>query len=265
MRVRLVGIAAVAIGAGLTAGFLALKLVNRQPEPMRIVESRPSEAEMVEVLVAGRDIAMGNRVQDGDLRWAAWPKVGLPDRLVLKADKPEAAKQMIGAIARAGVLAGEPVREERMMKADRGFMSVILSPGMRAIAIEVKAQSTAGGFILPNDHVDIILTRQAKATNSQDNYISETILTNVRVLAIDQTIADKESQPSVIARDTATLELTPKQAEVIAQAAQLGSISLSLRALRDAEGATEMAAQDESSTVKVVRFGVTTRTTTAAN
>lgn len=264
MRVKLVGIAAVAIGAGLTAGMLTLKLVNRQPEPVRIVEAGP-QTETVEVLVAARDIAMGNRVQDGDLRWTAWPKAGLPDHLVLRGDKPDAAKQMTGAIARVAVLAGEPVREERMMKADRGFMSVILSPGMRAIAIEVKAQSTAGGFILPNDHVDVILTRQAKATNNQDNYVSETILTNVRVLAIDQTITDKDSQPAVIARETATLELSPKQAELMAQATQLGTVSLALRALRDAEGATGMADQDESSTVKVVRFGVTTRTTTAAN
>lgn len=264
MRVRLVGIAAVAIGAGLTAGVLMLKLVNRQPEPVRIVEQAP-QAELVEVLVAARDIEMGGRVQDGDVKWAAWPKVGLPDRLVLRDQKPDAPKQLVGSIARSGVLAGEPVREERMMKADRGFMSVILSPGMRAIAIEVKAQSTAGGFILPNDHVDVILTRQAKATNNQDNFVSETILSNVRVLAIDQTITEKDNQPSVIAKETATLELTLKQAELMVQAQQLGTVSLALRALRDAEGGTEMAEQDESSTVKVVRFGVTTRTTTSAN
>jgi pilus assembly protein CpaB len=262
MRVRLVGIAAVAIGAGLAAGAMVWKLVNRPQEPVRIVEQGP-RTEMVEVLVAARDIAMGNRVQDGDLRWAAWPKSGLPDRLVLRSDKPNAPEQIKGSIARAAVLAGEPIREERMMKADRGFMSVILSPGMRAIAIEVKAQSTAGGFILPNDHVDVILTRAAKSTANQDNFISETILTNVRVLAIDQTITEKDTQPTVIARDTATLELTQKQAELIAQAQQLGTVSLSLRALRDAEGVTEAMQQDESSTVKVVRFGVTTKTTTA--
>jgi pilus assembly protein CpaB len=264
MRVRLVGIAAVAIGAGLTAGFIALKLVNQRPEPVRVVENSP-RAETAEVLVAARDIAMGNRVQDGDLRWATWPKDNLPDHLLLKSEKPDAAAQMNGSIARVGVLAGEPVRAERMMKADRGFMSVILSPGMRAIAIEVKAQSTAGGFILPNDHVDVILTRQAKAGAGQDSVIAETILTNVRVLAIDQTITEKDNQPAVIARETATLELSPKQAEMMAAAQQLGSVSLALRALRDAEGGTEMANQDESSTVKVVRFGVTTRTTTSAN
>jgi pilus assembly protein CpaB len=262
MRVRLVGIAAVAIVAGLGAGFMVLKLVNRKPETVRVVESAP-KMEMAEVLVAAKEIPMGGRAQETDFRWASWPKTDLPDYFIVRTAKPNAAHDLSGSIARAALVAGEPVREGRMMKADRGFMSVILQPGMRAIALEVKAQSTAGGFILPNDHVDIILTRAAKGTNQGDTFTSETILANVRVLAIDQTITEKEGQAAVIAKDTATLELSPTQAELLTQAQQMGTLSLTLRALRDADGTTSAMEQEESSSVKVVRFGFSTRTTAA--
>jgi pilus assembly protein CpaB len=262
MRVRLVGIAAVAIVAGLAAGFMVMKLVNKKPDTVRVVESAP-QIEMVDVLVAAKDIQMGGRTVATDFEWKSWPKVGLPDFFITKAARPEAATQLAGSVARAALLSGEPIREARLMKADRGFMSVILSPGMRAIALEVKAQSTAGGFVLPNDHVDVILTRATKGAAQGDTFTSETILTNVRVLAIDQTITEKEGQASVIAKDTATLELTPNQAELLTQSLQMGTISLTLRALRDADGQTEAAQQEESSTVKVVRFGFPTKITAA--
>jgi pilus assembly protein CpaB len=130
---------------------------------------------------------------------------------------------------------------------------------MRASAVEVKAVSTAGGFILPNDHVDVILTRAAPKSGAGggDPYVSETILSNVRILAVDQQVSDGKGEAAMLAKDTVTLELTPRQAEIMAQSTQLGVISLALRAIRDREGAqVEDEPEASGGSVKMVRFGI---------
>lgn len=140
-------------------------------------------------------------------------------------------------------------------------MSVILAPGMRAIAIEVRVVGTAGGFVLPNDHVDVLLTRQLpKPVNSQvqgNLFSTETILSNIKVLAVDQQITDQKGEASVVVRNTVTLEVTPRQAEQIALSQQVGTLSLTLRPIRDAQ--VDKGAPDDnqqaSTAVRVVRFG----------
>ena len=252
---------AIALAAGIVAAVLAVKMTNRAPEPMPVA-SAPVEApaiDTLDVLVASKDLPLGYRIAAGDLVWQSFPKTGIAEIYVNKLVKPDAAETFVGMVARTPVLAGEPVREQRLIKADRGFMSVILTPGMRATAVEVKAASTAGGFVLPGDHVDVILTRATnKAGNSgADPYTSETILTNVRILAVDQQISDGKGEAAMLAKDTVTLELTPRQAETMAQSTQLGVISLALRALRDREGAPlEEEPESSGGSVKMVRFGV---------
>lgn len=261
MKVTRLLVLAIALGAGIVAAMLAVKMSNRAPEPAPIVAA-PVEApriDSIDVLVAAKDLPLGYRIAAGDLIWQSFPKAGIAEVYVNRLAKPNADQDLVGMVARATFLAGEPVREQRLIKADRGFMSVILTPGMRASAVEVKASSTAGGFILPNDHVDVILTRAAPKAGSGggDPYVSETILTNVRVLAVDQQISDGKGEAAMLAKDTVTLELTPRQAETLAQSTQLGVISLALRSLRDREG--EPLADEPEATggsVKMVRFGV---------
>jgi pilus assembly protein CpaB len=148
-----------------------------------------------------------------------------------------------------------------------GFMAAILPTGMRAISTQISPETGAGGFILPNDHVDVILTRRErdadKGASGGDSHSSETILTNVRVLAIDQNVQEKDGQKVVVGK-TATLELTPAQTETLALSQQLGSLSLALRSITDATGdapQTEDKSGGRRTGVNVVRFGVSTMTT----
>ena len=261
MKVTRLLVLAIALGAGIVAALLAIKMSNRAPEPAPVA-AVPTEAprlDTLDVLVAAKDIPLGTRIAAGDLVWQAFPKTGIAEVYVNKVAKPTAGEDFVGMVARSALVAGEPVREQRLIKADRGFMSVILTPGMRASAVEVKAVSTAGGFILPNDRVDVILTRAAPNAGASggDPYVSETILTNVRILAVDQQVSDGKGEAAMLAKDTVTLELTPRQAEVLAQSTQLGVISLALRAIRDGENPTVEDDSDSSGgSVKMVRFGI---------
>lgn len=260
MKVTRLLVLAVALGAGIVAAMLAVKMSDREPQmaPVAAVPNEAPRIDALDVLVAAKDIPLGSRIAAGDLVWQSFPKTGIAEVYVNRLARPNAADEMVGMVARSPFLSGEPVREQRLIKADRGFMSVILTPGMRASAVEVKPASTAGGFILPNDHVDVILTRAApKAGSGGDPYVSETILTNVRVLAVDQQITDGKGEAAMLAKDTVTLELSPRQAEVLAQSTQLGVISLALRALRDRDGGPiEEETEASGGSVKMVRFGV---------
>jgi pilus assembly protein CpaB len=261
MKVTRLLVLVVALGAGILAAMLAVKMSNREPPPAPVaaVPAESPRLDTIDVLVASKDISLGYRIAAGDLVWQSFPKTGVAEVYVNRIAQPNADRELVGMVARSTFLTGEPVRAQRLIKADRGFMSVILSPGMRATAVEVKAVSTAGGFILPNDHVDVILTRAAPKGGSGggDPYVSETVLANIRVLAVDQQITDGKGEAAMLAKDTVTLELTPRQAEVMAQSTQLGVISLALRSLRDGEGAPiEEETESSGGSVKMVRFGV---------
>jgi pilus assembly protein CpaB len=166
-------------------------------------------------------------------------------------------------VAKGDFVAGEPIREAKLIKANgSGFMAALLPSGMRAISTEISPETGAGGFILPNDRVDVLLTRrdrEAEKATGIEAHISETILTDVRVLAIDQTIEEKNGQRVVVGK-TATLELAPRQAETLAVSRQRGTLSLALRSLIDANAHT--ATEDDGKTANrrfnMVRFGVTT-------
>lgn len=234
MKIARIAVLGVALAAGGLAALLAGHIGSREPETI-IVESSAPSIETVEVLVAAADISLGNVVSSSDLVWRQWPRDDGARGFIQRDSRPDATDEIIGAVARMPFYAGEPIREEKLVKTDgSGFMSAILPSGMRAISTEISPETGAGGFILPNDRVDVILTRRdAEAERSgRQVYLSETILTNVRVLAIDQTLGERDGQRVVVGR-TATMELGAEQSEILALARQLGTLHLALRSLTD--------------------------------
>jgi pilus assembly protein CpaB len=255
----------VAVAAGGVAALLAGRS-NDEPPPAPVAAA-PSIS-TVEVLVAKGDIALGQAVSGQDMQWQIWPVQAASPVFVRRTEKPDALEQLTGAIARAPFVAGEPIRESKLIKANgSGYMAAVLDKGMRAISTEISPETGAGGFILPNDHVDVILSRRDREAEKQggaESHTSETILINIRVLAIDQTLGEKDGQKVVIGK-TATLELTPRQAETLALSRQLGTLSLSLRSLADANEAAlpvdDDRANGKKAGINMVRFGVSTVTT----
>jgi pilus assembly protein CpaB len=211
---------------------------------------------------------MGQTVSAGDVQWQEWPANAATGNFIRKNDRPKAIETLSGSIARAPFVAGEPIREAKLVNAKgSGFMAAILPSGMRAISTQISPETGAGGFILPNDHVDVILTRRERDADKVaggDSHSSEIILSNVRVLAIDQTVEEKNGQKVVVGK-TATLALTPGQAETLALSQQLGTLSLALRSITDATRKDDPKAEDRlgghRGGVNIVRFGVGTKTT----
>jgi pilus assembly protein CpaB len=253
------------LGIALAAGGIAAFLARGGEEPKVEVAAPPPQIETVDVLIARADIGMGSAVAAQHLQWQAWPASTSGGAYLRKNERPNAIEELSGSIARAPFTAGEPIREAKLIKANgSGYMAAILPSGMRAISTEISPETGAGGFILPNDHVDVILTRRdklAEKSTGVEVHTSETILTSVRVLAIDQTVEEKGGQRVVVGK-TATLELSPRQAETLALSRQMGTLSLALRSLVDANKKTPEADQGERRTgINTVRFGVTTTTT----
>jgi pilus assembly protein CpaB len=224
----------IAIAAGGVAALLAGRSDQAPPPPPAPVV----QLETAEVLVANAEIGMGSAVSPQDLRWQTWPAAAAGPSFIKKSDRPDAINQLAGSIVRSPLSDGEPIREAKLIHANgSGYMAAILPTGMRAVSTDISPETGAGGFILPNDHVDVILTRRDRdaeqANGGIETHVSETILTNVRVLAIDQTVEEKGGQRVVVGK-TATLELTPRLAEKLMLAHQLGTMSLSLLSLVDA-------------------------------
>ncbi len=253
----------IALVAGAIAAYLASGS-DEKPAPAQQVAQLPT----VEVLVAKNDIGLGQTVKPEDLQWQTWPASAASNSFIRRSDRPDATTQLTRSIARAPFVAGEPIRDQKLVRADgSGFMAAILPSGMRAISTEISPETGAGGFILPNDRVDVILSKRDKnpdRNGTQDIVNSEIILPNVRVLAIDQMPKEKDGQNVVVGK-TVTLELRPEQAETLARARQSGTLSLALRSIADAN-ATDVRPDDQSSrrgdTINVVRYGVPSSTTT---
>ena len=243
------------LGLALGAGFIAYSMMSGQQPEIVEVESAP-QMETVEVLVAAADIGLGTLVTSNDFKWQAFPREAVGANFVTSENNPDAFETVSGSISRMPLLEGEPVSLRKLVKAgEGGFMSAILNSGMRAVAIEISAETSAGGFILPNDRVDVILTRSGQ-TSSQE-FVTETILKNVRVLAIDQNIEEQEGR-QVVVGETATLELSPNQSEVLALAARVGDVSLVLRPLTESEMTdADVMKPEEDRRLTLMRYGVT--------
>src|SRR6266568_3823977 len=264
MRIAILGVAAIAAGGAalLVRGMLGGGTPTSQAAAPPVVIT-------TDVLVASKDIVPGHVLSVDLVLWDPWPKSAVSSTLITKDKQPDISKAVAGAVVRSPLIAGQPITDASIVHAGAaGFLAATMTPGMRAIGMTVTAQTSAGGFILPNDRVDVVLTRELPGTSSPKQYESETILRDVRVLAVDQVAHQEKDQQSVVGK-TATLEMFPDQAEIIAHAEQSGVLSLTLRALGDSSGdpstgntarprAARVAATEngDKSGVVVFRFGI---------
>jgi pilus assembly protein CpaB len=250
----------IAVGAGGVAAYLASGSDKQAPtEPV-------AQLQTVDVLVAKTDIGLGQSVTADDVQWQTWPASTASNNFIKRNERPEATKDVVGSIARAPFIAGEPIREPKLVKANgSGFMAAILPTGMRAVSTEISPETGAGGFILPNDRVDVLLSKRDKNPDkgSPDIINAEIILSNVRVLAIDQAPKEKDGQNAVVGK-TVTLELKPEQAETLARARQSGTLTLALRSIADLNVVTERTDDrpKRGESINVVRYGIPTPATT---
>ncbi len=265
MNIARIVVLTIALCAGGVAAYLASGSDNGKPA----LAAPTANLQTVDVLVAKSDIGLGQTVNPENLQWQSWPAGASSNNFIRRTDRAGATNEIAGSIARSPFVAGEPIREAKLVKANgSGFMAAILPTGMRAVSTEISPETGAGGFILPNDRVDVILSKRQKDAahpSSPDVVVSKIILPNVRVLAIDQAPKEKDGQNNVLGK-TVTLELKPEQAEALARARQTGTLSLALRSIADINIAENKPDQDQSpkrgDSVNVVRYGVPSSTTT---
>ena len=247
------------LGVAILSGGGAAMMMRKSEPPPAPPRAAPQTVNMSNVLVAVADVPMGQTLRAADLRWQPWPADAVPGGLITKNQAPDALEQTVGSIARTNLLGGEPIRRERLIKADGGFMAAMLPSGMRAVAISIdnRGATSAGGFILPNDRVDILRTSQdndAGRSGGGSVQVTETILSNIRVLAIGQAVQERNGE-KVVTGETATLELTPSQAEAVTLAQKVGQLSLALRSIADA-GRVEDVKEEREAGLTIVRHGV---------
>ncbi len=257
------------------------------PPPVAVVPVAPP-APTVRVLVAKHDLAVGQTIAMTDMGWQAWPADGLNPAYVtdgaaartVSATQGQLGKAagalttaatdavnnpadgkgslFLGAIVRQPITANEPLIASKVVRAGAsGVMAVTLTQGLRAVALPLTAENAAGGFILPGDHVDVLLTRQqdssaaTTAATTTHGFLTSTVMRNVKVLAIDQNMAAQKTASAVGA--TATVEVTPKQAEYLVLAKASGTLTLSLRSYADAAGGAEVGAVNHDATGATIR------------
>jgi pilus assembly protein CpaB len=232
-RLIILGVAVAAAGG---AGYVAKNMVAIAP-PSVAVDTGPKAPAIAlqDVLVLSGDVPMGEPLGN-NIEWQAWPADGINANFITRAADPDAITKLKSSVARLSMLTGEPLRRSKLIGEGQSFMSSILPSGSRAVATSIAADTSAGGFILPNDFVDVIMTRRADPAAGGSGFSTETILQNIRVLAIDQTIQEDEEGKKTRVGQTATLELTPQQAEIITVAQQMADrLTLSLRSIKDTQ------------------------------
>ncbi|VAV87095.1 Flp pilus assembly protein RcpC/CpaB [hydrothermal vent metagenome] len=228
--VVLIGIALVV--AGITA-MLARSLVSAptpqlasdQPVVVQVVDSK------MKVLVASGNMPVGHFIKADDLTWQSWPDETVHESYIQQGGDVK-LEDFVGAVATTNMASGEPVLNNRLIKpGNRGFMAAVLPPGMRAISVRITATSGNAGFVFPGDKVDILLTHEVaiNSANRDKARVSETVLKNVRVLAINQRTDNPTHTPSI--GKTATLEVSAKDAEKISLIKSMGELTLVLRSI----------------------------------
>lgn len=246
------------------AGGLAAFLATRGDRPVQVVQGPEViiEEAKAQILVAATPIGVGQRLSPETIEWQDWPEGAVRPEYVTIAAMPDAITEMSGAVARFEFFPGEPIREQKLVRADQGYLSAVLAKGKRGVSIAVTADSASGGFIVPNDHVDVVLTRA-----SDTGQISETILHNVKVLAIGSRLGEvgttgapsdpEDPRAEVFANQAiTTLELDPLQAETVINASRIGQLSLALRSIADfTEAAGELPRRASNQAVRVIKYG----------
>lgn len=247
----------VAIAAGGLAAFLATRGGDPAPQVVQAMVQAPT----VNVLVANQSIGVGQRLNPEMVEWQEWPESAVRPEYLTNVTMPDAPDQLNGTIARFEIFLGEPIREAKLVRSDQGYLSAVLTQGMRGVSVKVSAASGAGGFIVPNDRVDLVLTR-----NSNGVEVSETILENIKVLAIGVRLGEQgatagntesaDPQAQVFQANTlATLELDPIQSEVVIAAASSGRLTLVLRSIVDFAEKVAPLVRRDSQSVRVIRYG----------
>ncbi len=247
-------IVAALLFAGGTAFVASRLLGTHKPVQQAQVQEQPAK----KVLVAKGNLPAGTILKEDDVSWQKWPTDGVNDNYLLEGQSD--INNVVGAVVRKGIVAGEPITESQIARpGDRGFLAAVLTPGMRAISIDVNEPSSVAGLVFPGDRIDVLLNMQftikevgpdgQQQTSDYKPQTSETVLENVRLLATDRNLNDLEGEPKKL--NTVTIEVTPKQAEMIKVAASMGQLALSLRGLGmpdgKASGPTVASAQSAAS------------------
>ena len=236
MNLRTVLLLVFALSAAAVTAFFAKSYIADQLAALKDQAPAAAEAPMMpvkEVLVADQDLATGTFVKPEHLKWQQWPEDGVNDGYLVRGVNTE--EELEGAVVRTRLFAGEPITKQRVVHpGERGFLAAVLEPGKRAVSVPVDATSGISGFVFPGDSVDVILTFKATVKNedtddNKERFFSETLLPEIRVLAIDQAVDNTDGSAKVA--KTATLEVTPKEAEKVAIALEIGTLSLSLQSL----------------------------------
>lgn len=233
-----------------------LYLFSGDPPPQPVVEIEVPKSDTQEVLVAARDIPVGAIISDLDLRWVVWPNAAIGPIMISKTADPVALQALKGSIVRVALMEGEPVRRSKLVKgANAGFLSAILPSGLRAVSISIDGSGTtnAGGFVLPNDRVDVV-----RAVRGADGARAEVILSDVLVLAIGRAVQEQPGPDRTVQGVNATLQVTPEQANDLIVAQQSGGLSLVLRSLLDAGRPTPVTKEKDTG-VSIIKFGAESR------
>ncbi|MFZ4807012.1 MAG: Flp pilus assembly protein CpaB [Hyphomicrobiaceae bacterium] len=251
----------IALALAAISGLGAILLVNsmmKRPPPKPVVVEKPVATQ---VLVARSDIGLGQVANESSFRWQEWPKEATVRGFITRQSKPQAIVDLSGTIARMPILAGEPINEAKLVRAESGgVLAAILKKGMRALSIRIKEETVAGRLILPNDHVDVLKVSRVRDKKGGEGTVSETLLRNIRVLAIGQNIDSKDGKRTLEGA-TVTLELSPSDAEGLAKASSAGEITLALRSIADTaqDVAEEVKRKTKSAdNTTIIRYGVVT-------
>lgn len=228
--------------AVLVAMLVQASLSGAKKETPVVLQEEPK----VQIVVASADIKTGAELSDENMEWHDWPKKAVFPGAIVREEKKKPSEMVSGRLLR-DMKAGEPVVESALVPKTQGnFLAASLDEGMRAISIKVSPETMVGGFVGPGDYVDVILTYKQKFDYGDDtdpyirnqiemavdNLVTETVLQNVKVLAVDQS-AVRDQKEAIKVGKTVTLAVDFKGAEVIALAAEMGEMSLALRRLGD--------------------------------
>lgn len=263
MKPARVVIMAVAVLAAGLAGYLAMNLTAptvqvNEISATPVIEKMPT----LDVLVVSASLPVGARLNEETMEWKGWPEDAVTEGLIRRESRPDAITELTGSIVRLPLFTGEPLRPEKIVDSSSRIMSSLLPAGKRAIATEISVATSAGGFILPNDRVDVIMVRRKTA---EEGFVTEVILSNIRVLAIDQRIEEDAQGNRTAVGTTATLELTPDQSKIITVAQQMADrLTLALRSVADVQepdtdGAKHLlSGEDGTSAIQLIRSGAIT-------
>ena len=265
----------VAALAAIGLAFVVRRMAGGHKPPPVVAMAAPAPIKpTLQVLTAKRDLTIGTRLAPADLGWTPWPADALNPAYITDGSAPSTARgfgataaaaathvistggpmqAMTGAIVREQIFSGEPIVERKLVRGGQGgYMSVVLQPGMRAVSVPVTVESGAGGFILPGDRVDVVMTRKGDGGGAQ-TAMATTVLHNLRVVAIDQRVEPDKNAKTIVG-STATIETPAADVETLLRAKAQGDLSLALRSYADLGGSSG-AAIAKSQSVRIIRAG----------